>query len=881
MKKTARFLVLLYVLMLIFSPLTVYAQSAANVVSTGSGSVAVGGGIVASPVTTSAATPNSPASQAPGALSLSPPDTDLSVGYLSNIFGTVDGVLAGTGSQLLGAMFGIFNGAVLVLGGIVILYTLFVSTINTAHEGEVLGKQWSSIWIPLRSVIGIALLVPKATGYSFIQIFMVWVVVMGVGAADSVWNGALDYFLRGGIIIQQNLNLSSTAPGGPTTAITSTSATLLRSLTCVEMLYQQLTLLRQNQISSNNNNPIPAVPNFYSDIQSAINSNLAQGATVNLPTSNYMYTNGVCGTLSWLTSAPSGNIPTTGLTPQALQQMNESRGLAVQTMVTQLYGAARQIVANAMQTPSSGNQYELGHILNKPTTPYIWGAGTLTNPTRPLLAGNVLSNAAGSYFGIMGPTLNYLQNSQKFSGLANQWITSAKAAGWIMAGSYYQQLIALNQGMSITEPNPPGFDATAITTLATNIGGIFPAGSAYVQNINSLLLDNTSLYTVGSTSPFITDVVLYGQSLSYGNIGFNPSLPGSTSGAQSNVNALIGSVTGPIGPMFGVFSNLANAQANNQNPVIMLAALGALLVNITTGIFIGLAITIFVLTTALGIAFGFTFSTAIVGTVMPILALFTPILLALLVAGLVMALYIPIIPFIIFTFGAIGWVIAVIEAVIAAPLVALGIAHPEGQPILGKAEPAVGLLVNVFLRPTFMIFGLLIGMMLSYVGLWILNAGFWPAYQSVQNMAVSNQGNGTGSGFVSMFAGLAAIIIYTLLVQQVVQKSFTLIYIIPDEVLKWIGINIKGMGGEAEAERAVAGGAHDAAQKGGEAVSKGPETAHAFSKSVGKAQGAAADAAPPKQEPVGLTEDSKTPGEDTASQSSTPNKGAGTGKTGA
>ncbi|MCK1871937.1 hypothetical protein MXE23_14935, partial [Legionella pneumophila] len=44
-----------------------------------------------------------------GALSFAPPASDLSVVFLGNLFGVVDGVLHGTGSQIMGNMFGVFN----------------------------------------------------------------------------------------------------------------------------------------------------------------------------------------------------------------------------------------------------------------------------------------------------------------------------------------------------------------------------------------------------------------------------------------------------------------------------------------------------------------------------------------------------------------------------------------------------------------------------------------------------------------------------------------------------------------------------------------------------------------------------------------------------
>ena len=126
-------------------------------------------------------------------VSFNPTPGDVSMVFLGNIFGSVDGVLAGSGSQIISEMFGIFNSAVLALGSIILVYTLLRSTMNTAHQGEILGKKWSLIWVPFRSVLGVGLILPKASGYCMMQIFVMWVVIQGVGAADAIWSGALSY----------------------------------------------------------------------------------------------------------------------------------------------------------------------------------------------------------------------------------------------------------------------------------------------------------------------------------------------------------------------------------------------------------------------------------------------------------------------------------------------------------------------------------------------------------------------------------------------------------------------------------------------------------------------------------------------------------------
>ena len=124
------------------------------------------------------------------------PDTDKSKDFIVGLFGSAD---LESSHNVLGAMFGTYNAALLALGGIVIAYTMVMSTINTAHEGEMLGKKWSAVWIPVRTAMGIALLLPKTSGYSLIQVFVLWVVMQGMGAADQVWNTALSALKTGSV----------------------------------------------------------------------------------------------------------------------------------------------------------------------------------------------------------------------------------------------------------------------------------------------------------------------------------------------------------------------------------------------------------------------------------------------------------------------------------------------------------------------------------------------------------------------------------------------------------------------------------------------------------------------------------------------------------
>ena len=104
-----------------------------------------------------------------------PYPNDLSITYLSFIFGNVEGTaITGGGFQTLKTVLTSFNMTVLTLGAIIVIYSLLVSTVNTAHDGEMLGREWSSVWIPIRTAMGFALLLPVkgSTSYSVIQVFV-------------------------------------------------------------------------------------------------------------------------------------------------------------------------------------------------------------------------------------------------------------------------------------------------------------------------------------------------------------------------------------------------------------------------------------------------------------------------------------------------------------------------------------------------------------------------------------------------------------------------------------------------------------------------------------------------------------------------------------
>ncbi|HAT2039132.1 TPA: type IVB secretion system protein DotA [Legionella pneumophila] len=921
-----------------------------------------------------------------GSLSFAPPASDLSVVFLGNLFGVVDGVLHGTGSQIMGNMFGVFNSAVLALGGIIIMYTLMVSTMNTAHEGQMLGQKWSSIWIPLRSTFGLALLIPKASGYCMMQVFFMWVIVQGVGAADKIWEAALSYLNRGGVIIQAQSDptKSLTDQDGKSTGIANGAFTILSGQVCMLGLQKQLQAQRDLYLSQSKSppcggNPTPemntfcrtAIPDFISTVnfvKKQSDSKPEGPFSLDMPNfddrSPFYFLNGICGTVKWnsisgLQADMGKNIK---LTSSQLETAQLSRAIAIQQMYVTLSTVAQVMVNNDpafSSTSSTGNskndfsdiakqQFGVPYKASgQPCEKYsdvcqTWGSTTSSSGSTAgvLFNGTEFLGAINDYNGIMTPTINLLKQSQsdEYDVKSRDFIQEANTKGWIMAGSYFFDLVKLN-GSAVKDESDfdrdtgldnSNFDPEQLTKpFGKTCQGTRSLLCTWFQNksdklvqIQSLINGVPALSQDGVKQPDLkpdTGRKAVEGSLSSTVYGFVnnsmmvqlPGQPGIKPLTFANlinfkvdtslyymkhqdfdcgrVKILFFSFC--LGRMMGdlfynyvfryvynfflaIFGEMINSivmaflmiplqgmkdifivgvQTLSQpgvNPIVALANMGTMYINFSGTMWLTL-LNMAVVSSLIPL-FGI-FIFALIMMAMPLLMAWIGTMVSI---GFVTAYYIPVLPYMIFTFGSFAWLIAVIEAMVAAPIVALGVTHPEGNEAFGKGEFAIMILVNVFLRPSLMIIGYIAAIALSYVGVWILNAGFDHAISYIQSdqgietwkkgdfadknansaycqkypadckmiQAGQTVANWTGSkidtsqwddfgsklsgdyqstalqggysGWAGVYAFFFSILIYTTMYLIIVQKAFTLIAHLPDKVLRWIGGSPESFGQE-------------------------------------------------------------------------------------
>ncbi len=744
---------------------------------------------------------------------------DQSLCYLGQIFGDMGGIIqlpAGTTCQtvpgsttLLGTMFQTFNSTVLTIGVLIVVYTTVLGVLATAHEGQFMGKNMNNLWIPIRTVLGIAALVPSSTGYSFLQMLMMWVILQGIGAADTLWNTALNFVDKAGSPYAQGVS-----PGvGASSNLNS--------------LFQMMVCDAGARMTADNPYVSGSAQGGYF---CALNSNNSfcgsQPAQFDSSGSTMTYQfgpNASCGrmTVCNKTKSCTANPQDTTVGPNSLACVACTAQLsALATIFPTMQAMAGQFV----QTDYSYIQYVIQSIINKSKAKapdfvqsYCSASGigscdgtSLPNPAagQPNVPSSVVSNiywpyafADNAQTNFMGTITDFYQktvsaavtafltqqnqNQGQNNNIRNQTLKEAGDYGWILAGGYYyaianmvsNNLAAASPALTMSPTDPESNQNNVLRGMRHN----FTAASSMVAAASNAgsgggsALSSSDHPQLGQTTDALSDTV------NQVNTTFNQNL----SNAANPLYALM--ITGQV--------LLALAQ------ILFAAFLVA-----TFAIGIGGYFDAYVLGTGVSNPIGPTASTLL----MLIIPLFIGLETILIAAGGAMSVYIPLIPYVIFTMGAISWLLTTIETMVAGPLVALGILNPGGRhEFLGKAEPALMLIFNVFMRPSLMIFGLMSAMLLANVVLQMINMAFWNLLHQTQ------AGNPLWN--------ILFLVAYVFLIIAALNKCFGAISGIPNTVMEWMGGQRMRDAGEGEAMGKVEGGVSAGGAKATGAVGSGVE----------------------------------------------------------
>ncbi|MGS1026798.1 DotA/TraY family protein [Burkholderia glumae] len=650
-----------------------------------------------------------------GANLFDPTSGDVSIKVLGAIFG---GLLdsGGTADPLLNGIKA-FNAGVLLIGGILAAYTIFSATVNTAHEGEVMGKSYSTAWLPIRYAIGTSIVLPiVGGGYCVMQAIVMWLVVQGIGLADNVWGAFMS-------------NPTSTA----NTKISTTNREQILSVAKIAFRNSVCYRAFAQATNSGDSDGFLGWKTTYKYSMSKTDTGYTYGDS-----SSWLRTNG-CGTITYpmplkntintnTTSSSTSNTGYLGNIGTIFQSIdvsaiNDAQKAQTDTLVQAMDNLAQQTVSKRSQGDISAQDAQALYAqIESATDTYV----------------NNIKSVATSY-----------ANTDAFSKMK----ASATDQGWILGGAWFTRIVQINQQIADAVNLTPTGDRKSPSSGLLGDSALFKDASKLLQSADAVLNQSAD----GSIDSFNTESQTEddkkGQSVDSSGLILK---------AQAKVLEVISTV------------NLYDLKNDNRHPLIILQDLGNRLETICWAIMTTLIAVIGIASTVLG-----PFSGGIT-TGVEILGWFVNIPVKILMASAYGASYIlPNMPFIIWIGCITGWILLVIEGVIAAPMWAIMHLHPGGQGFVSdRSANGYSLMLSLLLRPVLMIFGLMSSLVISSVIGEFINKVYFEVFA---------QNTGATNGWTALSGLAVGTVLYVIVMFIFIRKCFGLMHQLPDQMLQWFG----------------------------------------------------------------------------------------------
>lgn len=386
-------------------------------------------------------------------------------------------------------------------------------------------------------------------------------------------------------------------------------------------------------------------------------------------------------------------------------------------------------------------------------------------------------------------------SSSAINGLASVIQSNLQRDGWIMMGAWYQTFAQANSQVSNLA------SATAAAVPGTGADNIpYPQLYRKVSTVYSQQLQQDA--SVATTQGAL-------DNLSAGITGADP-------------KTIIGKIFNAQGLVKWVVSwNSGQGPAGSTNPLIGMKNLGDRILDagwVALGGYAGVEAALGAKDTMIGkaaevVTAGISGLVGGMGSgVMKALGPFIVMLvITLFFFGAMLSIYIPMLPFMVWFGGIVGWFAVVCESMAASPL--WGFAHldGDGDGMGQRTTHGYIFLLNVMFRPVFMMLGFVFG------GAGVVALG--TLLNSMFGVALQNAQYDSTTGLVSI---VGFIVLYVSMCLSLVNGAFSLIHVIPDQVFAWIGGQMAGRVGQDLHDKTNQNFGAGVSQGGNVARSQGP-----------------------------------------------------------
>jgi len=646
----------------------------------------------------------------------------------------------------MAAMFGTYSVGMLILAGFLVLYHLLSVVAETASQGHVGGRNFNHVWAPIRMIMAVGMLVPLGVaggGLNSGQYVVTQFAKMGSGLASNAWAG----FATTSI---ETLGSYIIIPSLPPIAGTMKEA--LKIKVC-QKYFDMLAMddIYQYQV---------AEPSGWNNAGSTKEKNITK-------TWDGEVVVGAKPTLSGLCGFASMSNPSYEPTGSNITFLSTGSISAATAFRNKILGGHRDALDDAM---GSGSKLDtLSKKIVDSIDPNIQYQLTETDM-------NDFNDAIEEYRDALSTAIeSSIQNSADLQNFKKD----ATGRGWVSAAVWFNTIARLNGQLidaSTDKPNIyssinfPGVDDVVVSDLQQTLAQV----DEQLESLYSSMQSGASK----RDAPESDYAASLGATISTSS---SNRLEKYLSGLSTSWTKLLGSDAGgmqDVSPSTAV-TGAATYRLNTANPLAELSALGTRIVDLSMKASenANSCASVRYATkndpaseaekTACEAAGGDTTGSFLIASITS----------ALMVSGMTLAFLLPLMPFIRFMFGLLTWIVALFEAVVAIPLVALAHIKTEGEGLAGPmARGAYLLILQIFARPILMVFGLIVALLVFNLMIVALNEMYSGVLRGVE-----------GGGTISAMAGVAYTVIYACLAYAMANASFKAIDVIPNQALQWIG----------------------------------------------------------------------------------------------
>jgi conjugal transfer/type IV secretion protein DotA/TraY len=657
-------------------------------------------------------------------------------------------------------MLQLYSIALMVVGVIILCYLIMVTIAETSKDGTPFGRRFNQVWVPLRLVMALGLLVPVSQGLNSAQYIVLYAAKWGSGFATNGWilfNGRLTDTYLGQI---EDLIATPEIP-----EVNKLAQFFLTARTCyhARRMGTQVTTTPVNisgylvgdPIRVPNNLPLlttsyPAAMTFFNNDDMLISFG-------EWDTTRYYNQRGNvyphCGQI---------RIPIVAVNEPGPRSIQEGYFQLIKDMwedpQTDLYA---QQIAQAFMPQTNNSAATLPDENYKNYIINTYGARV-----RALVDAGVAAQVASGDF--LDPELLEF--------------------GWAGAAIWYNKIASMNG---------------AVTTAIFNIPEVRLWSSAMETVIKERQQQDSNVASRDRYNPEISGDMSVdythgieaevNQSERWSHAFFEGQDAGVVREGQNVVeeNAFIDAINLIFGTS-GLF-NIRKNENQNIHPLAQLSAVGKALVEASIrNLFIGGIGGVFstFLGPMAGVASGFMVTIATLG----------------LTVGFALFYVVPFLPFIYFFFALGTWIKGIFEAMVGVPLWALAHLRIDGEGMAGEAAMnGYYMIFEIFIRPILCVFGLLGSILIFAAMVKTLHEIFSLV---IENLTGFDTRHGVGAvadpaitdiefwrGPVDEFFFT---IIYTIIVYMMGLSSFKMVDLVPNEILRWMGVSVRGFSDEME-----------------------------------------------------------------------------------